>query len=57
MSDKRDLTDEDRLRDDLDFWLACAEEMREQLDEMIQRMRDRRHTDRVSVAEHPGWSD
>ena len=50
------VTDEDRIRDDWDFLLACAEEMQERLDEIKQRLRDRRHEDRVSVAEHPGWS-
>ena len=51
------VTDEDRIRDDWDFLLACAEEMQERLDEIKQRLRDRRHEDRVSVAEHPGWGE
>lgn len=49
------VTDEDRNCDDWDYFLYRIEDLEEILRDLKERIIDRRHEDRVSVAEHPGW--
>jgi len=57
MVQHQDVTDEDRSRDDWDYFLYRIEDLEEIIRDLKERVTDRRHEDRVSVTGHPGWSE
>ena len=55
MVQRQDVTDEDRSRDDWDYFLCRIEDLEEIIRDLKERVTDRRHEERVSVTGHPGW--